>query len=104
MVIILKYSQYPQNSIVSSLLIENITYVYSDNDISHPKTIFSTVRDFWYKFTDHINQIVQKVNCVLGLIKCTFTCIDANTIRLLYATLIFPRLLHLECPPFKEHL
>ena len=42
------------------------------------------------KFTDHINIIVQKANNVLGIIKRTFTYRDANSIRLLYTTLVRP--------------
>jgi len=58
------------------------------------------------KLTDHINQIVQKANFALGLYRCQI----ANTIRLLYTTLILGTpyarfLLHyLESSPFKEHL
>ena len=42
------------------------------------------------KFTSHVNQIVMKANRVLGIIKCTFASRDANTIRLLYVTLVRP--------------
>ena len=42
------------------------------------------------KFTSHVNQIVMKANRVLGTIKRTFISRDANTIRLLYVTLVRP--------------
>ena len=42
------------------------------------------------KFTSHVNQIVMKANRVLGIIKRTFASRDANTIRLLYVTLVRP--------------
>ena len=42
------------------------------------------------KFTPHVNQIVMKANRVLGTIKRTFASRDANTIRLLYVTLVRP--------------
>ena len=42
------------------------------------------------KFTSHANQIVMKANRVLGIIKRTFASRDANTIRLLYVTLVRP--------------
>ena len=42
------------------------------------------------KFTSHVNQIVMKANRVLGIIKRTFASRDANTIRLLYVTLVHP--------------
>ena len=42
------------------------------------------------KFTSHVNQIVMKANGVLGIIKHTFASRDANTIRLLYVTLVRP--------------
>jgi len=42
------------------------------------------------KFTSHVNEIVMKANKVLGTIKCTIISRDANTIRLLYITLVRP--------------
>ena len=42
------------------------------------------------KCTSHGNQIVMKANRVLGIIKHTFASRDANTIILLYVTLVCP--------------
>jgi len=43
------------------------------------------------KFTSHVNEIVMpKANKVLGTIKRTIISRDANTIRLLYITLVRP--------------
>ena len=48
------------------------------------------VFDGQLKFSSHINQTVAKANRVLGIIKRTFASRDANTIRLLYITLVRP--------------
>ena len=90
-------------------------YLFSSDDITHPITVVSNERDLGVtfdrdlKFIDHIKTIVQKANNVLGIIKRTFTCRDATTIRLLYTTLIcspnFRLLFHcLESSPFKKYL
>jgi len=73
-VLFLNYSKCHQNDIGSSSSDRQWWLLY----ISHPITIVNSERDLGVtfdsnlKFTDHINQIVQKANCVLGLIKCTF--------------------------------
>jgi len=48
------------------------------------------VFDGQLKFSSHINQTITKANRVLGIIKRTFASRDANTIRLLYITLVRP--------------
>jgi len=111
----LSYSKCHQNSIGSSQAysFRQCYLSNNDDDSAHPITIVSSERDLGItfdkdlKFTDHLNLVVQKANSVLGIIKLTFTCRDANTIRLLYITLIRPILDYcyhsLESPPLKEY-
>jgi len=96
---LLNSSKCHHNSIGSSLSIRQYYFYSSDNNgdnIAHPVTTVSNERDLSVtfdrnlKFTDHISQIVQKANYVLGIIKHTLTYRDANTIRLLYTTLVCP--------------
>ena len=70
-------------------------YFYSDRDTYQISAVESE-RDLGIifnnslQFKSHINEIIHKANNILGIIKRTFRSRDANTIRLLYTTLVRP--------------
>ena len=44
------------------------------------------------KFSEHISKITHKANCVVGIIKRSFSCLDKAMFRTLYVTMVCPRL------------